>query len=58
MEFEPDFERQIGLGRPKTGSALHHLVTAVSVKKALMIGSEFPAHFFKLHGLTGRFHLR
>jgi hypothetical protein len=25
-----------GLGRPQTGSALHHLVTAVSVKKALM----------------------
>jgi hypothetical protein len=25
-----------GLGRPPTGSALHHLVTAVSVKKALM----------------------
>jgi hypothetical protein len=29
------FERQTGLGRPQTGSALHHLVTAVSVKKAL-----------------------
>jgi len=25
-----------GLGRPQTGSALHYLVTAVSVKKALM----------------------
>jgi hypothetical protein len=25
-----------GLGRPQTGSALHHLVTALSVKKALM----------------------
>ena len=25
-----------GLGRPQTGSALHHLVTSVSVKKALM----------------------
>jgi hypothetical protein len=24
-----------GLGRPQTGSALHHLVTSVSVKKAL-----------------------
>ncbi|MEH2543877.1 hypothetical protein V1283_000522 [Bradyrhizobium sp. AZCC 2262] len=25
-----------GLGRPQPGSALHHLVTALSVKKALM----------------------
>jgi hypothetical protein len=25
-----------GFGRPQTGSALHHLVTSVSVKKALM----------------------
>jgi hypothetical protein len=25
-----------GLGRPQTGSALHHSVTALSVKKALM----------------------
>ena len=31
-----DFERQWGFGRPQTGSALHHLVTSVSVKKALM----------------------
>jgi hypothetical protein len=32
-----------GLGRPKTGSALHHLVTALSVKKALMIRRGFCA---------------
>jgi hypothetical protein len=32
-----------GLGRPKTGSALHHLVTALSVKKALTIGRSFCA---------------
>ena len=32
-----------GLGRPKTGSALHHLVTALSVKKALMISRGFCA---------------
>jgi len=32
-----DFERKWNLGRPKTGSALHHLVTAFSVKKGLMI---------------------
>jgi hypothetical protein len=32
-----------GLGRPQPGSALHHLVTALSVKKALMIGCEFCA---------------
>jgi hypothetical protein len=40
MEFEGlpwDFERKWNLGRPKTGSALHHLVTAFSVKKGLMI---------------------
>jgi hypothetical protein len=30
-----------GLGRPQPGSALHHLVTALSVKKALMIGCGF-----------------
>jgi hypothetical protein len=30
-----------GLGRPKTGSALHYLVTALSVKKALTIGRSF-----------------
>jgi len=29
-----------GLGRPKTGSALHHLVTSVSVKKALTDSAE------------------
>jgi hypothetical protein len=34
-----------GLGRPKTGSALHHLVTALSVKKALMIWRGFCALF-------------
>jgi hypothetical protein len=33
-----------GLGRPQSGSALHHLVTALSVKKALMIGCAFCAH--------------
>ena len=32
-----------GLGRPQTGSALHHSVTAVSVKKALMIRRGFYA---------------
>jgi hypothetical protein len=32
-----------GLGRPQPGSALHHLVTALSVKKALMIGFVFCA---------------
>src|SRR5258705_7428017 len=32
-----------GLGRPQPGSALHHLVTALSVKKALMIGCGFCA---------------
>ena len=40
MEFEGlpwDFERKWDLGRPKTGSALHHLVTAFSVKKELMV---------------------
>jgi hypothetical protein len=31
-----------GLGRPKTGSALHHSVTSVSVKKALMGLIQFP----------------
>jgi hypothetical protein len=31
-----------GLGRPPTGSALHHLVTAVSVKKALKGRLQFP----------------
>jgi hypothetical protein len=39
MEFEGlpwDFERKWDLGRPETGSALHHSVTAVSVKKGLM----------------------
>jgi hypothetical protein len=43
-----DFERQQGLGRPPTGSALHHLVTSVSVKKALMDQDDLevmlPAH--------------
>jgi hypothetical protein len=29
-----------GLGRSETGSALHHSVTAVSVKKELMISPE------------------
>jgi hypothetical protein len=38
-----DFERQCGLGRPQTGSALHHLVTSVSVKKALMDSGGFRA---------------
>jgi len=33
-----------GLGRPQPGSALHHLVTALSVKKALTIGFVFCAH--------------
>jgi hypothetical protein len=40
-----------GLGRPKTGSALHHLVTALSVKKALLIWRGFCAlssHLAKL----------
>jgi hypothetical protein len=32
-----------GLGRPQPGSALHHLVTALSVKKALMINEGFCA---------------
>jgi hypothetical protein len=50
MEFELDFERQMGLGRPKTGSALHHLVTAVSVKKALMTESSFERIFLNFHG--------
>jgi hypothetical protein len=39
MEFEGlpwDFERKWDLGRPKTGLALHHLVTAFSVKKPLL----------------------
>ena len=31
-----DFERKWDLGRPDAGSALHHLVTAFSVKKALI----------------------
>jgi hypothetical protein len=38
MEFAGlpwDFERQWVLAAPETGSALHHLVTAVGVKKAL-----------------------
>ena len=35
-----------GLGRPQPGSALHHLVTALSVKKALMIGCGFCALFY------------
>jgi hypothetical protein len=30
-----------GFGRSQPGSALHHSVTALSVKKALMIGFEF-----------------
>src|SRR6202011_3896185 len=38
-----EFERQMGLGRPPTGSALNHLVTAVSVKKALMGRLQSPA---------------
>ena len=39
-----DFERQTGpRPSPKTGSALHHLVTAVSVKKALMGLIQLPA---------------
>jgi len=37
------FERERGLGRPQPGSALHHLVTAFSVKKALMVGCGFCA---------------
>jgi hypothetical protein len=36
-----DFERQQGLGRPQTGSALHPSVTAVSVKKTLMVWEDF-----------------
>jgi hypothetical protein len=36
------FRVKAGLGRlPETGSALHHLVTAPSVKKALTIGTQF-----------------
>jgi hypothetical protein len=35
-----------GLGRPQTGSALHHLVTAVSVKKAFT-GSRNDAGIFR-----------
>lgn len=35
-----DFERKWGLGRSETGSALHHSVTAVSVKKELMVSPE------------------
>jgi hypothetical protein len=47
MEFEGlpwDYERKWDLGRPKTGLALHHLVTAFSVKKGLMVltGIELP----------------
>jgi hypothetical protein len=34
---------KVGLGRPQTGSALHHLVTALSVKKALPIQRGFCA---------------
>jgi hypothetical protein len=34
-----------GLGRPQTGSALHHLVTALSVKKALTIPRRIGALF-------------
>src|SRR5207237_6329013 len=34
-----------GLGRPQPGSALHHLVTALSVKKALMVGCGFCVFF-------------
>jgi hypothetical protein len=47
MEFAGlpwDFERQKwGLGRPQTGSAVHHLVTSVSIKKALMGLLQSPA---------------
>jgi hypothetical protein len=32
-----------GLGRPQTGSALHYLVTALSVKKALTVERRFCA---------------
>jgi hypothetical protein len=32
-----------GLGRPQPGSAIHHLVTALSVKKALMVDRGFSA---------------
>ena len=31
------FRAQTDLGRSETGSALHHLVTAFSVKKGLMV---------------------
>jgi hypothetical protein len=37
-----------GFGRPKPGSALHHLVTALSVKKALTVERGFCAHFAAL----------
>jgi hypothetical protein len=42
MEFEGrpwDFERKWNLRRPETGSALHRSVTAVSVKKGLMVSA-------------------
>jgi hypothetical protein len=49
MEFAGlpwDFERQKwGLGRPQTGSAVHHLVTALRLKKALTARRGFCALF-------------
>jgi hypothetical protein len=45
MEFAGlpwDVAREKGLGRPQTGSALDHLVTSGSVKKALMEWLQFP----------------
>src|SRR3978361_292872 len=38
---------------PKTGSALHHLVTALSVKKALMDRARFGAIFSHLPATSG-----
>jgi hypothetical protein len=36
-----------GFGRSQPGSALHHSVTALSVKKALMIGRRFSSAFHR-----------
>src|SRR5437879_3114037 len=47
-----------GLGRPQPGSALHHLVTALSVKKALMIGCEFCALSIHLISVMRAAHTR
>jgi hypothetical protein len=50
-----------GLGRPSTGSALHHLVTAVSVKKALkgllqsLVARHSGAHRRREPGMTDKF---